>query len=227
MNTPVDDKAITDSLKNVFVIPLDGQLNRPTQNGDYGTEPISTYANNALIVASSRKIPIRGRKHSCRLDALFAISKLQKRRPGPFSWDDLVKEMQSLGSPYRKETLRRIALYDMAGRKAVVYPVDWCTGGRNDALIGKPEFWSSIWGQTGRNSRGWSNPNGIGCGLEGTKTEKNRENPFGGYESKRTVFVNFSWSYDSKNCRTRPCDAVDLDGTRVLQYVRLAIHIKA
>ena len=81
-------------------------------------EPISTYANNALIVAGSRKIPNRGRKHSCRLDALFAISKLQKRRPGPFSWDDLVKEMQSLGSPYRKETLRRIALYDMSGRKA-------------------------------------------------------------------------------------------------------------
>ena len=26
--------------------------------------------------------------------------------------------MQSLGSPYRKETLRRIVLYDMAGRKA-------------------------------------------------------------------------------------------------------------
>ena len=81
-------------------------------------EPISTYANNALIVAGSRKIPIRGRKHSCRLDALFAISKLQKRRPGPFSLDELFKEMQSLGSPYRKETLRRIALYDMVGRKA-------------------------------------------------------------------------------------------------------------
>ncbi len=81
-------------------------------------EPISTYANNVLIVAGSRKIPIRSRKSSCRLDALFAISKLQKRRPGPFSLDDLFKEMQSLGSPYRKETLRRIALYDMAGRKA-------------------------------------------------------------------------------------------------------------
>ena len=81
-------------------------------------EPIPTYANNALIVATSRKIPNRGRKHSCRLDALLAISKLQKRRPGPFSLDELFKEMQSLGSPYRKETLRRIALYDMAGRKA-------------------------------------------------------------------------------------------------------------
>ena len=81
-------------------------------------EPISTYANNALIVAGSRKIPNNDRKHSCRLDALLAISKLQKRRPGPFSLDELFKEMQSLGSPYRKETLRRIALYDMAGRKA-------------------------------------------------------------------------------------------------------------
>ncbi len=81
-------------------------------------EPISTYANNALIVANSRKIPNNNRKHSCRLDALLAISRLQKRRPGPFSLDELFKEMQSLGSPYRKETLRRIALYDMADRKA-------------------------------------------------------------------------------------------------------------
>ncbi len=81
-------------------------------------EPISTYAGNALIVAGSRKIPNRARKRSCRLDALLAISKLQKRHPGPLSLDELFKEMQSLGSPYRKETLRRIALYDIAGRKA-------------------------------------------------------------------------------------------------------------
>ena len=108
----------------------------------------------------------------------------------------------------------------------VVYPVYDCDSQRNDALIGKPAFWSSLSGTLGSNSRGWSNPNGIGCGLKGTKTEKNRENPNGGDYSKRTVFVGFSWSYDPNNCRTRPCDAVKINDSRVLQYVRLAIHIR-
>ena len=108
----------------------------------------------------------------------------------------------------------------------VVYPVYDCDSQRNDALIGKPAFWSSLSGTLGSNSRGWSNPNGIGCGLKGTKTEKDRYNPNGGDYSKRTVFVGFSWSYDPNNCRTRPCDAVNLNDIRVLQYVRLAIHIR-
>ena len=81
-------------------------------------EPISTYANNALIVAGSRKLSSNERKPGCRLAALEAVSRLQKRRPGPFSLNELFEEMQLGGSPYGLETVRRIALYDMSGRKS-------------------------------------------------------------------------------------------------------------
>ena len=81
-------------------------------------EPIPTYANNALIVAGSRKLSSNERKQGCRIAALEAVSRLQKRRPGPFSLDELFEEMQLGGSLYGRETVRRIALYDMSGRKS-------------------------------------------------------------------------------------------------------------
>ena len=81
-------------------------------------EPISTYANNALIVAGSRKLSSNERKQGCRIAALEAVARLQKRRLGPFSLNELFEEMQLGGSPYGLETVRRIALYDMSGRKS-------------------------------------------------------------------------------------------------------------
>ena len=80
-------------------------------------EPISTYANNALIAAGSRKLSFNERKQGCRIAALEAVSRLQKRRPGSFSLNELFEEMQLGGSPCGLETVRRIALYDMSGRK--------------------------------------------------------------------------------------------------------------
>ena len=85
-------------------------------------EPISLCANNALIVAGSRKITFNLRKQSCRKDVLEAVSRLQKARPGPFSLNDLFEEMQLGGSAYRRDTVRRTAMYAMSGRKAGTHP---------------------------------------------------------------------------------------------------------
>ena len=81
-------------------------------------EPIFKYANNALIVAGSRNLSSNARKPGCRIAALEAVSRLQKRRPGPFSLNELFEETQPGGSLYGRETVRRIALFDMSGRKA-------------------------------------------------------------------------------------------------------------
>ena len=69
--------------------------------------------NGAVLIAGSRETPKKW-KPFCRLDVLSLISRSKKRRLSLFSSVELLMEMQTLGPRYRKATLSRTPLCDMA-----------------------------------------------------------------------------------------------------------------